>query len=164
MKRSWKQELVALVAGLLFGVGLAVSGMTKPAKVIGFLDLLGKWDASLMFVMVGAIGINFLAYRIVLGRSTPWLTSAFALPTRRDVDLKLVAGAALFGVGWGMGGFCPGPSLVSLASGTPQIAGFVAALLAGMFAAGRLDAWLTRLARTRSQRQELQRKRSESAA
>ncbi len=118
-----KPNLVAGAAGALFGVGLAISGMTKPSKVQGFLDLAGNWDASLMFVMVGGIAVHFIASRLVRKRSSPLFDAKFHLPTRKDIDPKLLLGAALFGVGWGLGGFCPGPGLVSAASGS--IAGVV---------------------------------------
>jgi hypothetical protein len=127
--------LVAGIAGALFGAGLLVSGMTQPAKVIGFLDVTSGWDPSLAFVMGGAVLVYAIAFRLVRGRrSTPWFESAFHLPTRRDVDAPLVAGAALFGVGWGLGGLCPGPGLVSAAAGTATGLAFVAALIAGMAA------------------------------
>lgn len=152
MKRESKQLLVSLFAGLVFGVGLAVSGMTQPSKVVGFLDPLGRWDASLMFVMAGAIAVHFVAYRLVKRRSSPLLTPTFSLPTRRDLDVKLLAGAALFGVGWGVGGFCPGPGLVSLGTGAPTVLAFVAAMLGGMFATAKLDALFTRRAKARRER------------
>jgi len=108
-------RLFALVSGLVFGIGLAVSGMTDPAKVRGFLDLFGSWDPSLMFVMFGAIGVHAIAVRLVLRRKTPMFATAFDLPEPGAIDRRLLAGAAIFGVGWGLAGICPGPALVALA-------------------------------------------------
>ena len=124
--------LFAFAAGLVFGVGLIVSGMTDPGKVIGFLDITGMWDPSLAFVMVGAIFIGFFAFRVAGMRSRSLLRGAMHLPQRRDIDARLLIGSALFGVGWGMAGFCPGPALVSSASGVEEGAVFVAAMLGGM--------------------------------
>jgi uncharacterized membrane protein YedE/YeeE len=127
------RSLVAALAGVLFGAGLLVSGMTRPAKVIGFLDVTGAWDPSLAFVMAGAVLVNAsLFWTVARRRRAPWLDATFHLPTRRDVDLPLVAGSALFGIGWGLGGFCPGPGLVSAAAGSTAGLAFVAAMLAGM--------------------------------
>lgn len=103
-----KPNVAAFGTGALFAVGLAVSGMTKPSKVIGFLDIAGAWDASLAFVMVGAIAVHFVAHRVVMRRPSPLFDEEFHLPTRKDLDVRLILGAALFGVGWGLGGFCPG--------------------------------------------------------
>lgn len=136
--------LGALVAGLLFGLGLVVSGMTQPQKVLGFLDIFGRFDPSLMLVMVGAIGVHFFAYRWKAGRKTPLFSPAFVVPTRRDVDGKLLLGAAIFGVGWGLGGYCPGPGIVSLpAGGVPALA-FVGAMLGGMLLTARVESALAR--------------------
>lgn len=129
------RSLVAALAGLLFGAGLLVSGMTRPAKVIGFLDVTGAWDPTLAFVMAGAILVNAAAFwGVARRRAAPWLDAAFDVPTRRDIDLPLLAGSAIFGVGWGLGGFCPGPALVSAAAGNTAGASFVAAMLTGMLA------------------------------
>ena len=125
--------LTAFVAGLLFAVGLGVGGMTQPAKVFGFLDVAGKWDPSLAFVMLGAIAVHATAMRGILGRRTPLFAVRFALPTRRDVDARLVAGAALFGAGWGLVGYCPGPAVTALGGGVPTAAIFVPAMVAGMW-------------------------------
>ena len=129
----------AFVAGLLFGVGLLVSGMTQPSKVLGFLDVTGDWDPSLAFVMVGAIAVHApFARRALRPRARPVLAEAFDLPRRQGVDGPLLAGAAIFGVGWGVSGYCPGPALVSLASlASLSTAVFVAAMVAGTLA-GRL--------------------------
>jgi uncharacterized protein len=136
------QNIVALATGLLFGAGLVVSGMTKPEKVIGFLDVLGRFDASLIFVMLGAIAVHFFAYRWKQGRTTPLFDTKFLVPTRRDIDAKLLLGALLFGAGWGLGGYCPGPGLVSLAGGGVHALTFVGAMLVGMFATAKLEARL----------------------
>ena len=122
----------AFGAGLVFGVGLILSGMTDPGKVIGFLDLAGSWDPSLALVMAGAIAVGFFAFRLAGTRGRSFLGGAMHLPTRRDIDARLVAGSLVFGIGWGLGGFCPGPAVVSFASGQIKAAVFVAAMLAGM--------------------------------
>jgi hypothetical protein len=124
--------LYCFAAGLVFGAGLILSGMTDPGKVIGFLDVAGNWDPSLAFVMAGAILVGFFAFRAAGRRGRTFLGGALHLPTRRDIDLRLLGGAAVFGIGWGLAGFCPGPALVSFASGVDQAAVFVAAMLGGM--------------------------------
>ncbi len=120
------------VAGLLFGIGLMVAGMTDPGKVLGFLDLAGAWDPSLAFVMGGAILIGFFAFMIAKKRTLTFLGGALHLPKATAIDRRLVVGGLLFGVGWGLAGFCPGPALVSMAMGQPKALVFVAAMLAGM--------------------------------
>ncbi len=120
------------VSGLLFGIGLIVSGMTDPGKVLGFLDLAGAWDPSLAFVMGGAILIGFFAFMIAKKRTLAFLGGALHLPKATAIDRRLVVGGLLFGVGWGLAGFCPGPALVSMAMGQPKALVFVAAMLAGM--------------------------------
>ena len=127
--------LVNFLLGLLFGIGLVVSGMADPAKVLGFLDPLGQWDPSLAFVMAGAVLVAFVGYRQAFRRGRPLLAPSFQLPARTDVDQRLVVGAGLFGIGWGLGGFCPGPALVSLGLGSPGVLVFVPAMLLGMWAA-----------------------------
>ena len=130
--------LLAAVIGALFGIGLLVSGMTQPARVIGFLDVTRGWDPSLAFVMGGAVVVYAIAYRAVrVRRVDPWFDITFHLPTRRDIDLPLVGGAALFGIGWGIGGLCPGPGLVSAAAGSGSAIAFVIAMLVGMVIASR---------------------------
>lgn len=130
--------VLASISGALFGAGLLVSGMTDPAKVIGFLNPLGDWNAALLFVMGGAATTYALAFRwIRRHRRDPWFDIKFHLPTRRDIDPQLLAGAALFGIGWGLGGFCPGPGLVAAASGSTAGIAFVIAMLAGMYAQHR---------------------------
>lgn len=138
-----KSNLLAYLAGLLFGFGLILAGMTDTSKVIGFLDFFGDWDPSLAFVMVGAIGIHALLLRLIVKRPAPLLDTHFHVPTRRDIDLRLVGGAAIFGVGWGLAGFCPGPGIVSLGTGTVAALVFVVAMAFGMGVEGRLGrlAW-----------------------
>ena len=126
------QLLMALLAGLVFGLGLIVSGMTNPAKVTGFLDLAGAWDPSLAFVMGGAVGVGLVAFRLARTRSRALLGGALQLPTARQIDRRLVLGALTFGVGWGLAGYCPGPALASLATGGRQPLIFTAAMLLGM--------------------------------
>lgn len=134
-----KPAVTALTAGSLFGVGLAVSGMTLPAKVIGFLDVTGHWDPTLAFVMAGAIAVHFILFRLILRRRAPIFDSHFHVPTRRDIDLRLIGGAALFGVGWGLAGQCPGPALTNLATGAPSAFLFVATMAAGMVIQRQVD-------------------------
>lgn len=122
----------ALVVGLIFGTGLLVSGMANPEKVLGFLDLAGHWDPSLALVMVGAIATAFVAFRTASRRERTFLGDPLRVPTRNDVDGRLLLGALGFGVGWGMAGFCPGPALVALGAGEIKAMVFVAAMLAGM--------------------------------
>lgn len=131
--------LVNLALGLLFGVGLVISGMSNPAKVLNFLDLAGTFDPSLAFVMGGAVLVAFLGFRLVLSWQAPVLAPRFQLPTRTDIDARLIVGPALFGIGWGLGGFCPGPALVSLGLGSPGVLVFVPAMLLGMWAARLVD-------------------------
>ncbi len=123
---------VALLAGTLFGLGLAVSGMMNPAKIVGFLDVAGDWDPTLAFVMGGALLVTIPAFRLILGRPRPILADGFALPTRSALDGRLLGGAALFGVGWGLSGFCPGPAVAALVTGLTPVFAFVAAMVAGM--------------------------------
>jgi uncharacterized membrane protein YedE/YeeE len=126
------RTLVALFAGALFGLGLAVSGMMNPAKVIGFLDFAGGWDPTLAFVMGGALLVSIPAFRLILGRQRPVLAGGFELPTSSALDARLLGGAALFGVGWGLSGFCPGPAVAALVTGLAPVFAFVAAMMAGM--------------------------------
>jgi uncharacterized membrane protein YedE/YeeE len=124
--------LFAFFAGLVFGVGLIVSGMANPAKVLGFLDVAGRWDPSLAFVMAGAVAVGAVAFAVARRRTRSALGLAMQLPQARGVDGRLLAGSALFGVGWGLAGFCPGPAVVALGGGYAKAAVFVAAMLAGM--------------------------------
>ena len=122
------------LAGLVFGLGLIVSGMANPAKVLGFLDLTGAWDPSLALVMAGAIGVSFFAFLFAKKRSRSLLGADMKLPTGRSIDRRLVVGSTLFGIGWGVAGLCPGPGLVALGIGEVKALIFVAAMLAGMVA------------------------------
>ncbi|MBC7602309.1 MAG: YeeE/YedE family protein, partial [Ramlibacter sp.] len=124
--------LTSLLAGLVFGLGLIVSGMSNPAKVLGFLDIAGPWDPSLAFVMGGAIAVGAIAFALARRRSLSFLGAAMKLPTSRDIDKRLIGGSVLFGIGWGIAGFCPGPALVSLMSlgrGETKALIFVVAML-----------------------------------
>ena len=125
--------LIAGAAGLLFGGGLAVSGMTDPRVVLGFLDLAGAWNPALMLVMAAAVPVAFVGYRLAFARGRSWLGGNFDLPRRRGVDRPLLLGAALFGAGWGLAGYCPGPALASLPSLMPGTLVFVAAMLVGLW-------------------------------
>lgn len=132
--------LVALATGLAFALGLGIGGMTRPAKVLSFLDVTGAWDPTLAFVMGGAVTTYALARLAIERRGRPLLRARFSLPSRRDVDAPLIAGAALFGAGWGLVGLCPGPALVTLGAAVPESALFVAAMTAGMLL---YDPWRT---------------------
>ncbi|MDP9149178.1 MAG: YeeE/YedE family protein [Myxococcota bacterium] len=129
MKRT---DLVAFAAGLLFAIGLGISGMTQPAKVIAFLDVTGAWDPSLAFVMLGAIGVHHVFARRTDSGAAPRFVPAFFLPRTAGIDRRLLLGAALFGIGWGIAGFCPGPAVVSVVTLAPTPLAFVAAMLVGM--------------------------------
>lgn len=131
---------VAFASGLLFALGLGLAGMTRPENILAFLDLAGAWDPALMLVLAGASGLYLLGAPLVLRRSRPLLAPRFDLPRRRAIDLRLLGGAALFGVGWGLVGLCPGPALVGLAGGSRDVLLFVAAMLAGMALFTRTDA------------------------
>jgi uncharacterized membrane protein YedE/YeeE len=121
-----------LIGVMLFGLGLLLSGMTDPGKVIGFLDVAGRWDPSLAFVMGGAVAVGFFAFSLARRRTTAFLGGAMSLPSARQIDTRLVVGALIFGAGWGLAGFCPGPALVSMAAGQFKALLFVAAMIAGM--------------------------------
>lgn len=124
--------LTALLAGLVFGLGLILSGMANPAKVLGFLDLAGFWDPSLALVMVGAIAVGLVAFALARRREVTLLGAPLRLPTATAIDRRLLIGSLLFGVGWGLAGFCPGPALVALGMGAPKAVVFVVAMLGGM--------------------------------
>ncbi|NCT99315.1 MAG: YeeE/YedE family protein [Comamonadaceae bacterium] len=141
------QKLSAFFIGLLFGLGLMLSGMTDPGKVQGFLDLAGAWDPSLAFVMGGAIAVGLLAFAVAKRRTRSFLGSGMYLPKATEIDRRLVLGSLLFGVGWGLAGFCPGPGLVSMAAGEVKGLVFVLAMLMGMV----VFEWLERMsAKTRT--------------
>lgn len=139
-----QHRISEFLVGLIFGVGLILSGMTDPGKVIGFLDLFGAWDPSLALVMGGAIAVGVFAFALAKKRTASFLGGALHLPNSNDIDKRLLLGSLLFGAGWGLAGFCPGPAIVSLGAGQPKAAVFVLAMLAGML--------LFELAERRSQR------------
>ena len=125
-------KLFALISGLVFGLGLMLAGMTEPLKIKGFLDLAGTWDPSLALVMGGAIAVGVLAFARARRMDRSWTGALMEIPRNETIDWRLLTGGVLFGVGWGIGGFCPGPALVALGAGTPAAAVFVAAMLVGM--------------------------------
>ena len=129
------RNILTLISGLSFGTGLILSGMANPAKVQNFLDLFGTWDPSLAFVMSGAIMVTMPGFWLVQKRATPFFSDMFHMPTRTDFDARLIAGSATFGVGWGLGGFCPGPAVTSLPLGSTGTLIFIATMLLGMIAA-----------------------------
>jgi uncharacterized membrane protein YedE/YeeE len=137
--------LASFVCGLLFGIGLLVSGMTQPTKVLGFLDVFGVWDPTLAFVMAAALVVSFVGFRIARQRSKPALATAHLWPTRTDIDQSLLIGSAFFGVGWGLVGLCPGPALVNLATLMPQVVVFVLAMAAGLITKDLWDKFGARL-------------------
>jgi uncharacterized protein len=142
--------VAAFFSGALFAVGLAVGGMTQPAKIVGFLDLFGHWDASLAFVMGGAILAYMPLHHIIVRRRTPMFATRFLLPNRQDLDWRLLGGSAVFGVGWGLGGFCPGPGLTAVGSLMPQALVFSVAMVAGFVLHRLLDEALSRRSRSRA--------------
>lgn len=139
LNKNHLYRIAEFVVGLLFGLGLMLSGMTDPGKVIGFLDLFGTWDPSLALVMGGAIMVGFFAFTVAKKRTSTFLGGALRLPTNMDMDKKLVIGSLLFGSGWGLAGFCPGPALVSMADGQPKALVFVLAMLIGMLGFELMD-------------------------
>jgi uncharacterized membrane protein YedE/YeeE len=130
--------IIAYIIGIVFGVGISLSGMANPAKVLNFFDVAGTWDPSLIFVMGGAVVVTFLGYRFVLKRPMPMFDRKFLLPGSNVIDLKLLGGSAVFGIGWGIAGFCPGGALPALGTGRIEVVLFTAALVAGIFAARAL--------------------------
>lgn len=134
--------LVSYIIGVIFGVGISISGMANPAKVLNFFDVAGAWDPSLAFVMGGALIVTAIGYLFVLKRPAPLLSERFQLPTRKDLDLPLIGGSAVFGVGWGIAGFCPGGALPALGTGQGTVFIFTAALLAGIVAAKLLQSFI----------------------
>ena len=129
----------SLLSGFIFGLGLAVSQMIDPARVIGFLDVAGRWDATLLLVMGGALAVTVPGFPMILSRPPPLLAPKFSLPAKTEIDRPLIIGAAIFGVGWGLAGFCPGPALAALASLSPSVVLFVAAMIAGQWLASRVE-------------------------
>lgn len=128
------QIIIALFAGITFGVGIMISGMASPAKVLNFFDIAGSWDPSLMLVMGGALLTTLIGYRVILTRDRPLLAERFHLPDRNDIDVRLIAGAAIFGIGWGITGFCPGGAIPAVGTGRSEVLIFVAGLVAGLLA------------------------------
>ncbi len=135
----FKSNIAAFICGILFSIGLGISGMTQPQKVIGFLDVLGEWDPSLVFVMGGAV-ISYLLLQLMIQRrfSKPMLGKTFQIPSRKDLDRSLIFGALLFGMGWGLGGYCPGPAITTLGSGSLNAVLFMVAMAMGMLLADRV--------------------------
>lgn len=134
----------AAAVGLVFGIGIVISGMANPAKVLNFFDVLGTWDPSLLLVMGSALAVTFIGYRFVLQRPAPTFDRKFHLPTKQDLDVPLIAGSALFGIGWGIAGFCPGGAIPAIGSGEPGPFIFVVAMIGGMLGANALKAAFTR--------------------
>ena len=125
-------KFLVLMSGLLFGAGVTISGMVNPMKVLNFMDIFGRWDATLILVMGAALAVTLMGYQIIFKRTAPLFAASFRLPTSKDIDTKLLAGAALFGLGWGISGFCPGPAVVSVVFGRTESLTFVIAMAAGM--------------------------------
>lgn len=134
-----KNNLVAFLVGIIFAVGLGVSGMTRPEKVVGFLDIFGNWDPALVFVMGGAIAVHFVSYRMITKRASPLFSNKWHIPTKTQLTPTLLGGAFLFGVGWGLGGYCPGPALASLSSLDARVFIFVAFMIVGMLVFKQID-------------------------
>lgn len=134
-----KNRIAALVVGFIFAIGLGISGMTQPEKVVGFLDVFGDWDPSLILVMVGAVLVHAVTYKIIRERDTPLLSPQWHVPTKKEITPALITGALIFGIGWGLGGLCPGPAITSLASfdSTPYL--FVGSMIAGMYLFKKVD-------------------------
>jgi uncharacterized membrane protein YedE/YeeE len=126
-------KIIVFLCGLVFAIGLGVSGMTQPDKVVNFLDFVGNWDPSLVLVMFGGVATYFVGQRLTLSRKASVFGGKFQLPTRMDLDARLIGGAALFGIGWGMAGFCPGPALVSAVSGNSAVLTFIMSMSLGMY-------------------------------
>lgn len=133
-----KQNLVALLCGLIFGMGLSLSHMINPNKVLGFLDMTGNWDPSLLFVMMGALAVAFISFKIILKRPAPLLTESFHVSKKSAVDKPLLLGAAIFGIGWGLSGYCPGPAVAGLGLLSLESVIMVAAIYLGFFTYNRL--------------------------
>jgi uncharacterized protein len=134
-----KQNLVAVIAGLLFGLGLSLSQMVDRSRVLGFLDVTGNWDSTLLFVLGGAVGVTTIAFRFVLRRPQPLYGDKFYLPTQQNIDMPLVLGAAIFGIGWGLSGYCPGPAITGLIFGSWNPVLFVLATIFGSLSYGYLS-------------------------
>lgn len=139
--RHAQQNAVSFLVGILFSTGLALAGMTQPQKIIGFLNP-WDWDPSLLFVMMGAVGVHILAYPLVRRRRSPLLDTQWHVPTRKDISARLLIGSALFGIGWGLGGFCPGPAVTSVSSGDLRTIAFVFAMIVGMLLFKKTEPYL----------------------
>ena len=150
LHKNHMYRITEFIVGLLFGLGLMLSGMTDPGKVIGFLDLFGAWDPSLALVMGGAILVGFFAFTVAKKRTTTFLGGVLRFPTNVDIDKKLVVGSVLFGAGWGLAGFCPGPAMVSMADGQPKALVFVLAMLVGMLGFELMDRFVHAPRKTKS--------------
>lgn len=133
------KKLSPLIVGFLFAIGLGISGMTQPEKIIGFLDFFGSWDPSLAFVMIGAVVFHFITYQLIRKRPTPLLDKNWYVPNKKEITPALIIGSALFGIGWGLGGFCPGPAITSLASFEIRPFLFVLSMLVGMYLFRKID-------------------------
>ena len=144
------KALSLFAAGVIFALGLVLGGMTQPAKVIGFLDVTGDWDPSLAFVMVGALSTYAIAFRLIRRRAAPLFGPRFQVPTRRDLTPRLLIGAALFGVGWGIAGFCPGPAIVAVGAGMKEALLFLPSMVVGMWLFRRWDEWMSNRAESPS--------------
>jgi len=134
-----KSLITSFVSAFLFAIGLERSGMTDPQKVVGFLDVVGDWNPALLFVMVGAIAVHFFTYRWIRRRPTPLFASEWRVPSQKDFTISLMLGSFLFGIGWGMAGYCPGPALVSITRFEPRVTLFVISMLVGMLVFHKLD-------------------------
>jgi uncharacterized protein len=136
--RNWQRAglfIAALASGLIFGLGMAISGMTNTSRVQGFLDITGQWDPTLIFVMAGGIVVTFLGYKYILQTPSPMFAASFSVPGRKDIDKPLVIGATIFGIGWGLVGYCPGPALAGLSYGYWVTSIFVATMITGLLLA-----------------------------
>jgi len=131
--------ILIYLIGVIFGIGILMSGMSNPAKVINFFDVAGSWDPSLAFVMGGALVVTFIGYRVVFGRPQPIFENGFKLPTNTKLDARLIGGSAVFGIGWGISGFCPGGALPAIGTGMPEVLMFAVAMIAGIFIAKGLQ-------------------------
>ncbi len=127
-----RQSVAGLITGFLFGLGLCLAGMTRPAVILGFLDVAGNWNPALVFVMAGGVTVTFFGYRLAFRRGKPLWAESFSLPTARAIDRPLLLGAVIFGIGWGLAGYCPGPAVTSLAGGRAGVGVFVIAMIGGM--------------------------------
>lgn len=134
-----KTIVAALASGIIFGLGLCLSEMINPTRVVGFLDVFGTWDMTLVFVMISAVAVTAIGFPLVTRRAKPVLADRFLIPQRTDIDRRLITGSVLFGIGWGLAGLCPGPAIAALASMSPSILIFVAAMIGGQWLASRFE-------------------------